>query len=76
VGGTPNILHREVAGAKAILGNDAKKLQFKEAALLAQETAAAEEEGKTQAMLFKMLQDQHTKQIPQVEAAKNKTWTS
>jgi hypothetical protein len=35
----------------------AKQLQFKEAALLTQETAAAKEEGKTQAMLFAMLQD-------------------
>jgi hypothetical protein len=36
--------------------------------LLAQETAAAKEEGKTQAMLFTMLQDQHAKQIAQMEA--------
>jgi hypothetical protein len=43
-------------------------LQFKEAALLAQETAAAKEEGKTQAMLFVMLQDRHAKQIAQMEA--------
>ncbi len=49
-----------------------KQLQFKEAALLAQETAAAEEEGKTQAMLFAMLQDQHAKQIVQMEVT-NKT---
>jgi hypothetical protein len=41
----------------------AKQSRFKEAALLAQETAAAKEEGKTQALLFAMLQDQHTKQI-------------
>jgi hypothetical protein len=47
-------------------------LRFKEAALLAQETAAAEEEGKTQALLFAMLQDQHAKQIAQIEAT-NKT---
>ncbi len=47
-------------------------MQFKEAALLAQETSAAEEEGKTQALLFAMLQDQHTKQIAQMEA-RNKT---
>ena len=33
-----------------------------------QEAAADEEEGKTQAMLFAMLQDQHTKQITQMEA--------
>ncbi len=72
MGGTPDILHREVAGAEAILGNNSKQLQFKEAALLAQETAAAEEEGKTQALLFAMLQDQHAKQIAQMEAT-NKT---
>jgi hypothetical protein len=50
----------------------AKQLQFKEAVLLTQETAAAKEEGKAQAMLFAMLQDQHAKQIAQVEA-RNKT---
>jgi hypothetical protein len=47
-------------------------LQFKEAALLAQKTAAAEKEGKTQTLLFAMLQDQHAKQIVQMEAT-NKT---
>jgi hypothetical protein len=41
----------------------AKQLQFKEAALLAQETAAAKEEGELQAMLFAMLQEHHDKQI-------------
>jgi len=46
----------------------AKQSRFKEAALQAQETAAAEEEGETQAMLFAMLQDQHAKQIAQMEA--------
>ena len=46
----------------------AKQSWFKEAALQAQEAAAAEEEGETQAMLFAMLQDQHTKQIAQMEA--------
>ncbi len=50
----------------------AKQSQFKEAVLLAQEIAAAEEEGKTQALLFIMLQDQHAKQIAQMEAT-NKT---
>ena len=47
----------------------AKQSRFKEAALQAQEAAAAEEEGETQAMLFAMLQDQHVKQIAQMEAA-------
>jgi hypothetical protein len=46
----------------------AKQSRFKEAALQVQEAAAAEEEGETQAMLFAMLQDQHTKQIAQMEA--------
>jgi len=46
----------------------AKQSRFKEAALQAQEAAAAEEEGEMQAMLFVMLQDQHTKQIAQMEA--------
>jgi hypothetical protein len=37
----------------------AKQSRFKEAALLAQESAAAEEEGESQAMVFAMLQEQH-----------------
>ncbi len=41
----------------------AKQSRFKEAALLAQETAAVEYEGKSQGMLFAMLQEQHDKQI-------------
>ena len=36
---------------------------FKEAAFLAQETAAATEEGELQAILLAMLQEQHDKQI-------------
>jgi hypothetical protein len=50
----------------------ARQSHFKEAALQAQEVAAAKEEGEMQAMLFMMLQDQHAKQIAQMEAA-NKT---
>jgi hypothetical protein len=46
----------------------AKQSRFKEAALLAQETAAAEEEGESQAMLFAMLQEQHDKQIAAMTA--------
>ena len=49
----------------------AKQSRFKEAALLAQETAAAEEEGETQALLFTMLQEQHDKQMATM-AASNK----
>jgi hypothetical protein len=53
---------------KQYLATMAKQSQFKEAALLAQETAAFKEEGKIQVMLFAMLQDQHAKQIAQMEA--------
>ncbi len=47
----------------------AKQLRFKEAALRAQETAAAEEEGETQALLFTMLQEQHNKQMATMAAS-------
>ena len=47
----------------------AKQSRFKEAALLAQETAAAEEEGETQALLFSMLQEQHEKQLAMMTAS-------
>ncbi len=50
------------------MATTAKQSQFKKAVLLAQETAAAKEKGKTQAMMFAMLQDQHAKQIAQMEA--------
>ena len=43
-------------------------MRFKKAALQAQEAAAAEEEGETQAMLLAMIQDHHQKQITQMEA--------
>ncbi len=46
----------------------AKQSRFKEAALLALETAATEEEGETQAMLFAMLQEQHDKQMATMAA--------
>jgi hypothetical protein len=49
-----------------------KQLCFKEAALLAQETAAAEDKGESQAMLFVMLQEQHDRQIAATTAT-NKT---
>ncbi len=48
----------------------AKQWCFKEAVLLAQETAAAEEEGKSQAMLFAMLQEQHDRQTVAMTATK------
>ena len=62
------VLHREVARASAILQHDRQAIWFKEAALAAQEKEAAEAEGKTQAMLFAMLQEQHDKQIATMEA--------
>jgi hypothetical protein len=40
----------------------AKQSRFKEAVLLTQETAAAEDKGKLQAMLIAMLQEQHNGQ--------------
>jgi hypothetical protein len=46
----------------------AKQLHFKEAALLAQETSAAEDKGVLQAMLFAMLQEQHSRQIAAMTA--------
>jgi hypothetical protein len=57
---------------KQYLATKAKQLRFKEAVLLAQETVAANEEGKIQATLFIMLQDQHAKQTAQMETT-NKT---
>jgi hypothetical protein len=41
----------------------AKQSRFKDAALAAQELAAAEEEGKTTAMMFALLQEQHKAQL-------------
>ena len=45
-------------------------MQFKDAALAAQELAAAEEEGKTTAMMFALLQEKH--KAPLKMAAANK----
>jgi hypothetical protein len=49
----------------------AKQSRFKDAALAAQELAAAEEEGKTTEMMFALLQEQHKAQL-KVMAAANK----
>ncbi len=46
----------------------AKQSRFKEAALLAQEKAAAKEEGESQAMLFAMLHKQYVNQIAAMTA--------
>ncbi len=68
MGQAPDILHQEMAGTQAILHTTAKQSCFKEVKLLPQETAAAEEEGKSQAMLFAMLQKQHDRQITAMTA--------
>ncbi len=44
-------------------------MRFKDAALAAQELAAAEEEGKTTAVMFALLQDQHKAQLEAMAAA-------
>jgi hypothetical protein len=51
----------------------AKQLRFKEAALAAQEQAAATEEGETQAMMFALLQEQHQSQLEAMVAANKAT---
>jgi hypothetical protein len=55
------------------LAATAKQSRFKEAALAAQEQASAEEEGKTQAMMFALLQDQHKSQLEAMAAANKAT---
>ncbi len=47
----------------------AKHLHFKDAAIAAQELAAAEEEGKTMAMKFTLFQEQHKAQVELMAAA-------
>jgi len=47
----------------------AKQSRFKEAALAAQEQAAATEEGEAQAMMFALLQEQHQSQLEAMAAA-------
>ncbi len=49
----------------------ARHSQFKDAALAAQELAAVEEEGKTTAMMFALLQDQHEAQLKLMAAVNN-----
>ena len=50
----------------------AKQSRFKDAALAAQETAAAEEEGETSAMMFALLQEQHQGQLKAMVTANQK----
>jgi hypothetical protein len=51
----------------------AKHSRFKDAALAAQELAAAEEEGETRAMMFALLQEQHKSQMEAMAAANQKS---
>jgi len=50
----------------------AKQSRFKDAALAAQEQAAAEEEGKASAMMFALLQEQHKMKMDAMVAANQK----
>jgi hypothetical protein len=50
----------------------ARHSRFKDAALAAQELAAAEEEGETTAMMFALLQEQHKSQMEAMAAANQK----
>jgi hypothetical protein len=50
----------------------AKHSRFKDAALAAQEMAAAEEEGEASAMMFALLQEQHRTQLDAMTAANQK----
>ncbi len=50
----------------------AKHLQFKDAALAAQEQAAAEDKVKAMAMLFALLQEQHKNQMGVMATASQK----
>jgi hypothetical protein len=54
------------------LATTSKLSCLKEAELIAQETAATEEEGETQAMLFALLQEQHDKQMATIATNKTK----
>ncbi len=55
------------------LAATAKQSRFKEAALAAQEQAVVTKEGKTQAMMFALLQEQHQLQIEAMAAANKAT---
>jgi hypothetical protein len=50
----------------------ANDLRFKDATIAAQETAAAEEEGETSAMMFSLLQEQHWVQLNAMATANQK----
>ncbi len=66
---SPGLLRAKKARTKQYLQATAKQSQFKDAALAAQELAAAAEEGKTTAMMFALLQEQHKAQLEAMMAA-------
>jgi hypothetical protein len=70
--GPPGLLHGEVAGVPPVLAGNEKHSRFKDAALAAQEQAAAAEEGKTTAMKFALLQEQHKHQMEAMAASSQK----
>jgi hypothetical protein len=72
VDGTPDILHREVAGAKAILGEDGKTISIQGGSAIFTRDSSSQRGRQNTAILFAMLQNQHAKQIMQMEAT-NKT---
>jgi hypothetical protein len=66
---SPGLLHAKKARTKQYLQATAKQSRFKDAALAAQELAAAAEEGETTAMMFALLQEQHKAQLEAMMAA-------
>jgi hypothetical protein len=66
---SPGLLHKKWLEQRQYLQATTKQLWFKDAALAAQEMAAAEKEGKTTAMMFALLQDQHKAQLKAMVAS-------
>lgn len=67
-GSTYKPFHQKWLEDKQYSATMAKQSQFKEAVFLVQETAKAQEEQKSQMLLFAMLQKQHDKQMEEVMA--------
>jgi hypothetical protein len=72
MGCAPRLLYSEVAGAPPIFPGDGEQSRFKDAAIAAQELAAAEEEGEATAMMFALLQEQHKSQMDVMAASNQK----
>jgi hypothetical protein len=66
--GRTNQLHCRHGPSSRHISPRNEQLCFNEAVLLAQETAAVEDKGESQAMLFTMLQEQHNRQIAAMTA--------